>query len=145
MCAVCDRGLGSPSLVAQEKPSWVLYNFSSLLNMPCLSSSTSRRSLCGLECFAKHDAGLLATFVPSLANGTTRNRCCRVGVAALVVRKSCYTKAYPHVVSRGDAAFNNDGMRTVSFPLLLGASNAFCHTLRRHSGPSMLMQTCCCP
>lgn len=93
MCAVCDRGLGRPSLVAEDKPPWVLYNYSSLQNMPCLSSSTSRSTLCGLQCLARHDAGLLATFVPSLANGTTRNRCCRVGVAALVAHKSSYTKA----------------------------------------------------
>jgi hypothetical protein len=147
----CDRGLGRRSLgrpsVAEGKPPWVLYDLRSPLNTPCHSSPTPREPLCALKCLAIHDVGLLATFVPSLANGTVRNRCCyvlpRPRGAQVKLHKG--PAGLPHVVSRGDAAFDNDGMCAVSLPLLLGASIASRHTSRPHGGPSMLMQTYYCP
>lgn len=62
---------------------WVLYDLPSPLNTPCHSSPTSRETLCALDCLTIHDVGLPATFVPSLANGTVRNRCCYVRLLTL--------------------------------------------------------------
>lgn len=88
------------------------------------------RTLCALDCLDIRAVGLLATFVPSLANGTVRNRCCYVRLRRPSIRcgrpRGAQVKLHKgpagllHVVSRGDAVFNNDGMRAVSLSLLLG-------------------------
>ncbi|KAF2624619.1 hypothetical protein BU25DRAFT_413515 [Macroventuria anomochaeta] len=48
----------------------------------------TRETLCALKCLAIHDAGVLATLVPSLANGTVRNRC-------YYVRPPSFAQAWP--------------------------------------------------
>lgn len=112
------------------KPPWVLYNHSLPSDTSCHSSSTLCETLCALKCLNIRNAGLLATFSPSLANGTVRNRCYYVRPPSIDQAwppswrpRSGYTKGLAgllHVVSRGDAAFNNDGICAVSLPLLLG-------------------------
>ncbi len=71
------------------QPPWVLYNLTLPLDTPCPLSSILRETLCALKCLAFHKAGLLATFVLSLANGTVRKAPAYPGasVAALVAPK----------------------------------------------------------
>ncbi|KAH6629035.1 hypothetical protein C7974DRAFT_375926 [Boeremia exigua] len=71
-----------------HKPPWVLCNLSSPPDASCHSSSTPGETLCDLPCLNIRDAGLLATFAPSLANGTVRNRCC-------YVRPPSFAQAWP--------------------------------------------------
>lgn len=115
----------------------------SSLHTPCRSSPTPREILCPLKCLDIHDAGLTATFVvPSLANGTIRDRCClRAPIRPSTERsrpRGAQVKLHKGPaglpssrLTWGRSIQYTDGMRAVSLSLLLGASIAFRRTSPR--------------